>query len=311
MLSIGIDVHKTQLAVAVHDGDQWRSATTPLALARLMRRLQALGPDVVVLEPSGGYERVVLEAVWAAGLPVALVPPRQVRHFIRGLGIRAKADPLDARLLALFGYLTTPRHVHAPSPTARQVKDLVRYRRSVVGDRVRLQVRLGQAPAERIRRSLAGRIAALEAEEAALAVEIETRVSSAPEWARRREVLRSCPGIGAATVAVLIAELPELGSLDGKQIAALVGVAPYTQQSGDGTTSAQIEGGRAQLRHSLWLPTMTAMRWNPVIKAFATTLRNKGKSHKTIVVACMRKLLTILTTMVANDEEWSPRPVNT
>lgn len=310
MLSIGIDVHKTQLAIAIHDGDQWRSGTTPQALARLVRRLGALGPDVVVLEPSGGYERVVMEALWAAGLPVALVPPRQVRHFIRGLGIRAKADPLDARLLALFGYLTMPRRVSAPSPTVQLVKDLVRYRRSVLGDRVRLQVRLAQAPTDRIRDRLAARIAALEAEESALAVEIETLVSTAPEWARRRQVLRSCPGIGAATVAVLIAELPELGSLDGKQIAALVGVAPYTQQSGDGTTTAQIEGGRAQLRHSMWLPTMTAMRWNPVIKAFATTLRDKGKSHKTIVVACMRKLLSLLTTMVANDEEWNPRPVN-
>lgn len=311
MLSIGIDVHKTQLAIAVHDGDQWRSATTAHALARLVRRLTALGPEVIVLEPSGGYERPVLEALWAANLPVALVPPRQVRHFIRGLGIRAKADPLDARLLALFGYLTTPRRVHAPSPTAQLVRDLVRYRRSVVGDRVRLQVRLAQASTDRIRDRLAVRIAALEAEESALAGEIEALVTTAPEWARRRQVLRSCPGIGAATVAVLIAELPELGVLDGKQIAALVGVAPYTQQSGDGRTTAQIEGGRAQLRHSLWLPTMTAMRWNPVITAFAQTLRAKGKSHKMIVVACMRKLVSILTTMVANDEEWNPRPVNT
>lgn len=311
MLSIGIDVHKTQLAIAVHDGDQWRSATTAHALARLVRRLTALGPEVIVLEPSGGYERPVLEALWAADLPVALVPPRQVRHFIRGLGIRAKADPLDARLLALFGYLTTPRRVHAPSPTAQLVRDLVRYRRSVVGDRVRLQVRLAQASTDRIRDRLAVRIAALEAEESALAGEIGALVTTAPEWARRRQVLRSCPGIGAATVAVLIAELPELGVLDGKQIAALVGVAPYTQQSGDGRTTAQIEGGRAQLRHSLWLPTMTAMRWNPVITAFAQTLRAKGKSHKMIVVACMRKLVSILTTMVANDEEWNPRPVNT
>lgn len=311
MLSIGIDVHKTQLAIAVHDGDQWRSATTAHALARLVRRLTALGPEVIVLEPSGGYERPVLEALWAADLAVALVPPRQVRHFIRGLGIRAKADPLDARLLALFGYLTTPRRVHAPSPTAQLVRDLVRYRRSVVGDRVRLQVRLAQASTDRIRDRLAVRIAALEAEESALAGEIEALVTTAPEWARRRQVLRSCPGIGAATVAVLIAELPELGVLDGKQIAALVGVAPYTQQSGDGRTTAQIEGGRAQLRHSLWLPTMTAMRWNPVITAFAQTLRAKGKSHKMIVVACMRKLVSILTTMVANDEEWNPRPVNT
>lgn len=309
MLSIGIDVHKTQLAIAVHEGDHWRSATTSRALATMAERLRALAPDVVVLEPSGGYERPVLEALWAANLPVALVPPRQARDFIRGLGIRAKADPLDARLLALFGYVTTPRRVTAPSPTARLVKDLVRYRRSVVGDQVRLQVRLAQAATDRTRISLTERIAALAAEEAALAAEIEVLVTSAPEWERRRQVLRSCPGIGAATVAVLVAELPELGQLDGKQIAALVGVAPYTRQSGDGTATAQIEGGRAQVRHSLWLPTMTAMRWNPVIHAFAETLRDKGKPHKTIVVACMRKLLSILTTMVAKDELWNPRPI--
>lgn len=309
MISIGIDVHKSQLSIAVHDGPQWRSATTPRALTVLAQRLQRLGPDIVVLEPSGGYERPVLEALWAVDVPVALVPPRQARHFIRGLGIRAKADPLDARLLAVFGFVTTPRRVTAPSPTERVVKDLVRYRRSVVGDRVRLQVRLAQAPTERIRSSLARRIIELTAEEVALQAEIATLVTTAPEWQRRRQLLLSCPGIGDATVAVLLAELPEVGQLDGKQIAALVGVAPSTHQSGDGAETAQIEGGRAQLRHSLWLPTLTAMRWNPVIRAFAARLKAAGKPPKKVVVACMRKLLTILTTMVANDEPWHPRPV--
>jgi len=308
MLSIGIDVHKEQLHIAVYDGPQWGSATTPRALTVLAQRLRVLQPDVVVLEPSGGYERPVLEVLWAVDVPVALVPPRQARDFIRGLGIRAKADPLDARMLALFGFVTVPRRVTAPSPTARLVKDLVRYRRTVVGDRVRLQVRLAQARTERIRTSLARRIADLEAEEEALAAEITTWVTTAPEWQRRRQLLRSCPGVGEATVAVLLAELPELGQLDGKQIAALVGVAPYTHKSGAGAETAQIAGGRAGVRHSLWLPTLTAMRWNPVIRVFAARLRAKGKPPRKVVVACMRKLLAILTTMVANDEDWQPRP---
>lgn len=311
MLSIGIDVHKQQLVIASSDHQHWTSRTTPPALTRLARRLQRLRPDVVVLEPSGGYERPVLEALWAADVPVALVPPARVRSLIRGMGIRAKADTLDARMLALYGVMTTPRELAAPTPTQRLVQDLVRYRSSVVRDRVRLQVQRQQAPTARIATSLDTRIAALVTEAAALWREIGALVETAPEWQRPQQVLRSCPGIGAATSVVLLAELPELGRLDSKAIAALVGVAPFTHQSGTGPATAHIEGGRAGLRHSLWLPTMTAMRWNPVIRAFADVLRAKGKPHKVIVVACMRKLLDILNVMLTNDEPWHPRPAIT
>lgn len=310
MLSIGIDVHKQQLHLAIHEGQSWTSATTPGALARMALRVRSLQPDVVVLEPSGGYERPVLEALWAAGVPVAQVPPRQVRTFIRGLGIRAKADGLDARMLALFGRMTQPRVLAAPTPTQRLVQDLGRYRRSLVRDRVRLQVQRQQAPTARIAASLDARIAALATEAAALWEEIATLVAAAPEWQRPQQVLRSCPGIGAATSVLLLAELPELGRSDSKAIAALVGVAPFTHQSGTGPATAHIEGGRAGVRHGLWLPTLTAIQWNPVIRAYAAELRKKGKAPKVVVVACMRKLLEILNAMLTNDECWHPRPAN-
>lgn len=308
MLSIGIDVHQQRLVIASSDHHQWTSATTPLALTRLAHRLHGLYPDVVVLEPSGGYERPVLEALWAAGVPVALVPPARVRSLIRGLGVRAKADPLDARMLALYGAMTTPRLVTAPTPTQRLVQDLVRYRRSVVRDRVRLQVQRQQASTAPIATRLEARIAALATEVAAVSAEIAALVETAPEWQRPRQVVQSCPGIGAVTSVTLLAELPELGQIDSKAIAALVGVAPITHQSGAGPDTAHIEGGRAGLRHSLWLPTMTAMRCNPVIRAFAETLRKHAKPHKVLVVACMRKLLEILNAMLTNDELWQPRP---
>lgn len=311
MSSIGIDVHKAQLQIAVHQGAQWRCPTTPRHLTGLVTRLRTLQPEVVVLEPSGGYERPVLEALWAAGVPVALVPPRQVRTFIQGLGIRAKADGLDARMLALFGAMTAPRLVPAPSPLQRQVQDLVRYRRSVVRDRVRLQVQHQQAATPSIAARLAGRIAALEAEATAVGEEIAALVETTPVWQRPLQLLRSCPGIGASTSVLLLAELPELGHLDSKAIAALVGVAPFTRQSGTGPVTAQIDGGRAGVRHALWMPTMTAMRHNPIIRAMATRLRTRGKPHKTIVIACMRKLLDILNVMLTRDEPWSPRPAAT
>lgn len=308
MLSIGIDVHKQQVVIASSAGSQWRSATSAPALTRLAQRLQQVGPDVVVVEPSGGYERPVLEALWAAGVPVALVSPTRVRSLIRGIGVRAKADGLDARMLALYGMMTRPRLLAAPTPTQRLVQDLVRYRRSVVRDRVRLQVQRQQVPTACLVARLTARIAALEAEEAAVGAEIAAVVATAPEWQRPRQLLLSCPGIGPVTSVVLLAELPELGRIDSKAIAALVGVAPFTQQSGGGPETAHIAGGRAGLRHSLWVPTMTAMRWNPVIQAFAATLRRRGKAHKMIVVACMRKLLDILNAMLHNDEPWHPRP---
>lgn len=144
-----------------------------------------------------------------------------------------------------------------------------------------------------------------------VSAEIARLVRTAPEWVRRHHILQSCPGIGATTVALLVAELPELGQCDDTQIAALVGVASMTQQSGRSDGTARIEGGRQQVRTGLWMPTLTAMKWNPVIAAMATRLRDDGKPHKVVVVACLRKLLVLLNAMVRNDETWAPRPTRT
>lgn len=307
-VSIGIDVHKASLQVAIAEGKSWRVTTTPAALRGLGSRLATLQPDVVVLEPSGGYERPVLEALWAQEIPVALVHAGQVRAFIRGQGIRAKSDPLDARMLAWFGHSMTPRLVTAPTPTQRQVQDLVRHRRTLVDDTARWTHRQHQTHELAVQASYARILTALEAEITAVTATIRTLVTTAPEWDRRREILDSAPGIAETSVALLLAELPELGQIEDKPLAALVGVAPMTQHSGDGPVRAPIEGGRRMVREGLWMPTMTAMRRNPTIRRMAERMKQANRPHKVIVIACMHKLLTILNAMVRNDQVWEDRP---
>lgn len=307
-ISIGIDVHKARLQVAIADGQTWAVATTPAALARLGTRLAALKPDVVVLEPSGGYERPVLEMLWAHNVPVALVQPRQVRACIRGQGIRAKSDPLDARMLAWFGASMTPRLVIAPTPAQRQVQDLVRHRRTLVTDAARWEHRRNQDHEAVVTESCARMVALLEHQIAQISRTITALVKAAPEWARMREILRSVPGIAETSVALLLAELPEVGHVGDKQLAALAGVAPMTQHSGSGPVTAPIEGGRRVLRDGLWMPTMTAMRRNSGILPLATRMTAANRPHKVIVIACMHKLLTIMNTMVRNDQIWEERP---
>jgi len=307
-LSRGIDVHKASLQVAIADGTSWRVPTTPTALQTLGTRLTLLRPDVVGLEPRGGDERPVLEMLWAHHLPAALVQPRQVRACIRGQGVRAKSDPLDARMLAWFGLSMTPRLVTAPTPRQRQVQDLVRHRRTLVADVARWKHRQQQADDPMVQASIHHILTALTTEIAAICATIHTLVTTAPEWQRIRQILLSAPGIGAISVALLLAELPELGQVTPKQLAALVGVAPMTQQRGDGTVRAPIEGGRRTVRDGLWMPTMTAMRHNPTIRRMAERMQEKSRPHKVIVIACMHKLLTILNAMVTNDQVWEDRP---
>lgn len=309
-VSIGIDVHKASLQVAIADGTSWRVATTPAALAGLGTRLATLQPDIVVLEPSGGYERRVLEVLWAEAVPVALAQPRQVRAFIRGQGIRAKSDPLDARMLAWFGRSMAPRLVTAPTPTHRQVQDLVRHRRTLVTTVTSWTHRQHQTHDPAVQASYARIVAALEAEIAAATVAIQTLVTTAPEWDRRREILDSAPGIAAQSVALLLAELPELGLIEDKHLAALVGVARMTHHSGAGPVTAPIEGGRKTVRDGLWMPTMTAMRRNPAVRRMAERMKQAHRPHKVIVSACMHKLLTILNAMVRNVQCWEDRPQN-
>ena len=202
--------------------------------------------------------------------------------------------------------MAAPRLTSAPTPTQQRVAKLSAWRRTLRADIAAKTHQLQEQPAE-IVASIERVIAELEAECAAITATIAVIVTTAPEWSRIREVLRSCPGVGPTTLALLLAELPELGQRSAKHIAALVGVAPFTQQSGRGAGSAHISGGRRQVRSGLWMPTITAMGKNPVIKAFASRLRADHKPSKVVTIACLHKLLTILNAMVSHDECWQPR----
>lgn len=306
-LTIGIDIHRDSLTVAQLDGPVWTVDQTAPELTRLMLRLHALRPSVVVLEPSGGYEQALLTLLHQHELPVALVHTHRVRQYIHGLGIQAKSDPLDARMLALYGAQASPRLMSAPSETQRCVAELNAWRRTLRADIVAKTQQLGHQSAA-LGVSTRRVIAALQSELDTITAEIAALVTAAPAWTRTRQILRSCPGVGPQSVAVILAELPELGQGDAKPLAALVGVAPFTHQSGTTKGRARIAGGRRQVRSALWMAARTAMRHNPVIAAFAQRLRARHKHEKTVTVACLRKLLTILNAMVRRDQPWNPEP---
>jgi transposase len=305
---IGIDVHKTTLEIAEHGGRQWQRARTDAGMTRLVEELRGRRPDRIVLEPSGRYDRRVIETLQAADLPVARVHATRVRHFAKAHNIQAKADRLDARLLALFGATMQPRGLVPLPPAVTQVRDLTTRRRQLTDMIADERRRLEEAPpvsAASIQRLLG----LLAAERDALDHHIAALVAAEPVWQRRRAILLSVPGIGAQTATPLLAALPELGQLDGKAIAALVGVAPITHQSGATPGHARIQGGREAVRTGLWMPTLTARRCNPGIRAFAARLTAAGKPAKVVTTACLRKLLTLLNTLLAKDQCWDPARV--
>jgi transposase len=303
--AIGIDIHQHELSVAVHQGPRWTEVRTDAGLRRLTTRLVALGPAVVVVEPSGGYERTVIAALQAAGLPVARVHPGRVRTWIReALGVKTKTDALDARHLAQYGATVALRVLDVPSAAQRELDSLIRVRRILRDDLVATRHQRAEQPA--VAAAILDRtIAFLQTELRAVTRQIDALVAATPDWARRRVILGSCPGVGDRSVALVLGALPELGQRSAKELAALVGLAPFTQQSGQRQPTAAISGGRAEVRADLWVPTLTAMRTNPTIQAFAERLRAKGKPHKVIVIACMHKLLTILNAMVRADTVWN------
>lgn len=305
--SIGIDVHKDFVVVAEHAGRTWTVARTAADLTTLACTLAARRPAVVVLEPSGGYDELVVTILHQHQVPVARVPPRQIRSFIRGMGVQAKSDPLDARMLAQYGTMASPRLTRAPTPTQQRVARLSVWRRTLRADIVAKTHQLQEQPAE-VAASIQRVITELETEYARVAATIAELVTAAPEWTRARTLLRSCPGVGSITVALLLAELPELGQRSAKQLAALVGVAPFTQQSGRGAGHARIAGGRRQIRSGLWMPTLAAITHNPVLKAYAARLRAEHKPSKVVTIACMHKLLTILNALLTKDELWTSPP---
>lgn len=303
---VGIDVAKAHLDVALRPaGTHRRVSNTETGIAELQETLAAVQPELVVLEATGGYETVVATTLASTGLPVAVVNPRQVRQFARAVGQLAKTDALDAQLLARFAEVVRPEPRPLRDEAAQALAALVARRRQVVEMLVAEQQRLATMPAA-LRERVQEHIDWLREERAKLDTELGTHLRQSPVWRVTEAVLRSVPGVGPIVAATLVAELPELGRLNRKQIAALVGVAPLACESGTLRGRRIVWGGRAQVRAVLYMSTVAALRWNPVIRGFYDRLRGAGKPAKVALTACMRKLLTILNAMVRQQTRWQP-----
>lgn len=312
-VSIGIDVSKHAVVAAVHPtGERWTSETTPAAIEMVVARLQALAPTIVVVEATGGYERALVAACAAAGLPIAVVNPRHVRAFAQALGRTAKTDAIDAALLADFGARVQPSARAIPDDATHALAALVTRRRQLLEMLGMEQRRLAQAPPTgRITRDLRHHIRWLERRIEDVDDEIGAAIEASPVWRVHDDLLRSMPGIGPTTARTLMAELPELGRLDRHAIAALVGVAPFNCDSGHYRGQRHIWGGRASVRTTVYMAALSATRCNPVLRAFYRRLREAGKPGKVALVATMRKLLTILNAMMKHQRRWNAEVTST
>jgi transposase len=304
---IGIDVSKMRLDVAVYTrAVGFAVENTETDIDGLCERLKALEPELVVMEASGGFERLCVAALAAAGLPVALVNPRQVREFARATGVLAKTDRLDARVLAHFAAVVRPPVRPLPDEQHQALEELLARRRQMVAALVAEKNRLGLAHTRLVRRTVREAAATYERLLELIDRELDDLIKASPLWREKEDLLRSFKGIGPVSARTLIAELPELGLLNRKQIAALVGVAPIARESGAWRGRRSIWGGRGQVRAILYMATVTAMRANAQIRVFYLRLRQAGKPAKVALVASMRKLLTILNAMVRTQTRWQP-----
>lgn len=302
---VGIDVAKGRLDVVVRpSGERWTVEQTPEAIAGLVQRLTALAPRLIVLEATGGLEAAAVAAIAIAGLAIAVVNPRQVRDFAKATGKLAKTDAIDAAVLAHFAEAVRPTPRALPDSETKSLEALLARRRQLVEMRVAEQNRLAASRSEVVRKNLQAHIGWLTQQIKDLDRELKQQLRSSPVWREKEDLLRSVPGVGPVLSYTLVAELPELGTLTHKQLAALVGVAPLNRDSGTFKGRRGIWGGRAKIRTALYMATLTAIRCNPILKAFYERLIAAGKLSKVALVACMHKLLTILNAMVKHRTHW-------
>lgn len=302
---VGIDVSKDRLDVHVLPKEKSFSlAYEDEAVASLVSRLGRMRPALVVMEATGGYERMVAAALVAERLPVAVVNPRQVRDFARATGQLAKTDRLDAVAIARFAAAIKPEPRPIASEAADKLGELVQRRRQVIAMITAETNRKRLARALPIRASINRLIATLQAELTAIDTDIGTGIAASPAWRETEDLLCSVPGIGLTTARVFIADLPELGSLDRRKIAALAGLAPVSRESGTWQGNRHIQGGRSGVRATLYMAALVATRFNPAIKALYQRLVGNGKAKKIALVAAMRKLLTILNAIIRDQHPW-------
>ena len=300
---VGIDVSKAQLDVAVRPDGRFTVPNDEAGIAQVIARLSAEPPARVVVEATGGFEMPLAGALAAAGVPVVVVNPRHVRDFAKAAGKLAKTDTLDAQILARFAEVMRPELRPLPDEQTQTLAAILTRRRQLVEMLTAEKNRLGSAR-KAVRKSLQTHITWLERELTQTDSDLAQAIRESPVWREKDDLLRSTPGVGPVLTTTLLADLPELGSLTGKQIAALVGVAPLNRDSGTLRGKRTVWGGRAPIRAALYMAALVASRFNPVIRAFYQRLCAAGKAKKVALTACMRKLLIILNAMLKHRTPW-------
>jgi transposase len=306
---IGIDISKARLdGHCRHDGAPFREANDEAGIAAVVARLKAVAPTLVVVEATGGLEAPLAAALAAAELPVAVVNPRQVRDFARATGKLAKTDAIDAAVLAHFAEAIRPQARAVPDEQARRLDAILTRRRQLVEMRAAERNRLtATAGPPAVRQDLTAHIKYLDRRVAEMDQELEQAIQASDVWRARDDLLKGVPGIGDVVARTLLATLPELGTLTGRRIAALAGLAPVARDSGTLKGRRSIAGGRGAVRSALYMAALSAVRYNPVLKAFYDRLKAAGKPTKVALTAAMRKLLTILNAMVRSGRAWDPQ----
>jgi len=306
-LFVGIDVSKATLDIAIlPTKESWSVPNTENGIGELVDRLRQLpAPTLVPMEATGGLERQALATIAAAGLPAMAINPRNVRDFAKSVGLLAKTDAIDAHVLALFADRIRPQWRPLPDEDTQALEALLLRRRQVVDMITAEKNRLGATPSIRVKKDISEHINWLERQLRITDRDLDKTIKNTPVWKETVDLLKSVPGVGRVMIATLLSQLPELGTLDRKQIAALVGVAPFNRDSGTLRGRRSIWGGRASVRGVLYMSTLAATRCNPAIRAFYERLRAAGKLPKVALVACMRKLLTILNAMLRGRTAWN------
>jgi transposase len=309
LVFIGIDVSKNTWDIHVSEnGQTWTSPTSDEALKKLVKKLEPyLGRSRIVMEATGGFERNLMIGLIDAGHVVSVVNPRRVRDFAKANGQFGKTDKLDAKLLALFGEKMAPRPTERPSPKQLELEAFVLRRRQLVEMRAMELTRQKQVSSKKMKQSITKMINVLSKQIDAVEADIQKLVESDDDWKNKADILDSAPGIASGNATTLVAELPELGELNRQEIATLVGLAPFNDDSGDRRGSRTIRGGRAAVRACLYMAAVSAVRAtspaSPIQELFKR-LRKRGKAFKVAIVACMRKLLTTLNSMIKTNTKW-------
>ena len=305
MYFAGIDISKDKLDVhVIPEGLNFSVSRDEAGLEVLVAKLAPLAPHRVAMEATGGFETMVAASLSAAGLAPVIVNPAQVRHFADALGKRAKTDPIDAAVIAAFAEAVRPRLRTLPDEDTAALSELMARRRQLTEMLKAERARETRAGAKRARQSIRRVIAMLEAELADLDADVDRRIRASAAWQVRVDLLQSVPGVGPTTARTLLAELPELGSLSRREIAALAGLAPWTRQSGQWKGRSMIGGGRTQVRTVLFMAGLVASRHNPVLRAFRDRLVQAGKPKIVAIIAVARKLLTILNAILRDQKQW-------